>query len=369
MADQKENQEIRIKTSAQIDQIKRGMQITAKRVNFWLKVVFCILLTLLATGITFFVSRFYISGFTVSGIPLILFLWALLGFMVVQPEDRIMIEFLGRAYCIKESGFRWYLRFLMKRRRIVSTWEQPVKLFPERKYPNGIHIDLKNGGKTEVVDPILWIRLSGAGTNQEKDNILRMIYAIEDWEDAVQENGENALRTCLNNLTVDDVLTAIHDPKKQSWWDAIKEYFPGLDNVLKEYGIEATRLTISDFNWDQEVVKARQKVFEEERSIRLAELSIKAAEDEVSQKALESGGLYGKIVKLLMQKKYGELSQKQAMEAAKTLVLYYKGADTNSLVDVRTGKGDFAQLAGAVIGAVRGIKSGDQQESGSSESE
>lgn len=350
--------------SAQIDQIKKEMKATAKKVNFWLKIVFVGLLLCLVVGIGCFFGgyEYWVFGSIFSGIPLVLLVFALSGLMIVQPEDRIMIEFLGKPYCIKKSGLRWACPVLMKKRMRVSTWEQPVYLFPERRYPNGIHIDLKNGGKTELVDPILWIQLVGGGTDEEEDNILRMIYAIEDWEDAVQENGENALRTHLNNLTVDEVLAAIHVVEKESWWEAISEYFPKLGETFGGYGIEVKRLTISDFNWDKKVVEARQKIFEEERSIEHAKLSVKAAADEVMQKALESGGQYGNIVKLLMQKKYGELTKAEAMKVAETLVLYYKGADTKSLVDVRAGsENSFAPLISAVVAAMRGIKVGDKK--------
>ena len=355
-----ESQESQKRTSAQIDRIKKDMQITAKRVNFWLKVVLCVLLAFLTTGTLFLWVGFLIVGPIFLGTPTAVFLFALSGLMIVQPEERWVIEFLGKTYCIKKPGLRWVCPILMHKRQMIDTWEQKVLLFPKRRYPNGIHIDLKNGGKTQLVDPILWVQLIGAGTDKEDDSILRMTYAIDDWQDAVEENGENALRTHLNNLTVDEVLTAIHSRGKDSWWEAISEFFPNLGDTIKGYGIEAKRLTISDFNWDPQVVAERQRIFKEERSIKLAELSVEAAKDEVSQKALESGGLYGRIVKLLMQKQHGELSREEAMEVAKTLVLYYKGAETNSLVDVRTGEGNVAQLVAGVMGAVRGIAKGDQ---------
>lgn len=356
--------------SAQIDQIKREMGVTAKKVNSWLKIVFIGLLFCLAAGIVSFFGEYWIFGSVFSGIPLMLFLLALSGLKTIQPEERIMVEFLGKPYCIKRPGLRWICPILMYKRMIVSTWEQPVQLFPERNYPDGVHIDLKNGGKTQLVDPILWVQLIGAGTDQEDDNVLRMVYAIQDWKDAVEENGENALRTHLNNLTVDEVLTAIHSAGKESWWEEISEYFPGLDGTIKGYGIEAKRLTISDFNWDQKVVEARQRIFEEERQITFAKLSRKAAEDEVKQKALESGGLYGEIVKLLMQKKHGELKKEEAMKVAETLVLYFKAADTKSLVDVRAGgENSLTPIISTVIAAMRGSKVGSEKAEKSSSEE
>ncbi len=343
--------------SAQIDQIKKTMEETAERVDFWLDKIFFALIVSLLLGTIFLLTGLLIVAYVLLGIPATLILFALTGFVIIQPEERLMVEFLGKPFCIKRPGLRWTLPLLMYRRLWIDTWEQGIELFPERKYPNGIHIDLKNGGKTELVEPILWVQLIGAGTDQEESSILRMIYGIKDWKDALEENGENALRTHLNNLTVDEVLTAIHSKGKASWWEEISEFFPELGNTIKEYGLEAKRLTISDFNWDEKVVAARQKIFEEERSITLAALSLKAAQDEVSQKVMESGGLYGRIVNLLMQKKHGGLNKKEAMEAARDLVLYFKGADTGSLVDAR-GSG-LAPLIAGVVSAARAIAKGN----------
>lgn len=348
--------------SAQIDQIKREMEVTAERVDFWLRIVFIGLLLCLLAGMGCFFGKYWIFGSTFSGIPLVLFLFALSGLIILQPEDRLMVEFLGKAYCIKRSGLRWTCPFLMKKRMIVFTWEQPVSLFPKRRYPNGIHIDLKNGGKTELVEPILWVQMSKAGEDQEEESVLRMVYSIDDWERAVQEGGEDALRTCLNNLTVEEVLSATHGSERESWWEAIKEHFPALEGTIKSYGLVPKRLTISDFNWDKKVVATRQKIFDEERSIELAKLSKEAAIDEVFQKALESGGLYGDIVKILMQKKYGELTKKEAMKAAEKLVLFFKSADTKSLVDVRAGEENIlAPIISAFIAAMRGSKVGGEK--------
>jgi len=340
----------------QIEQIQKEMKVISKKVNLGVKIIFVGLLLCLATGGGHLFWRHWILGSVFSGIPLALFLFALSGLMIVQPEDRIMVEFLGKAYRILKPGLRWVCPFLMKRRMIAFTWEQPIRLFPERRYPNGIHIDFRNGGKAELVEPILWVQMKEVGTNQENENVLRMVYSIDDWGRAVQEAAEDALRTCLNNLTVDDALSATHDSNRASWWEAVKESFPDLEGTINSYGLVPKRLTISDFNWDSQVVAIRQKILEEERSIKFAELSRKAAKDEVTQRAMEMGGLYGKVVTLLTQKQYGEHSQEQAEKIALELVLYYRGTETGSLIDARAGEGSIAPLLSTVLAIARGIK-------------
>lgn len=324
--------------STQIDKIKKDMEITRKRVDFWLNFVFYILLFILVLGIITFFFSYKIIGLSFCCVAVVLFLLALSGFMIVPPEERIMIEFLGKAYCIKKPGLRWVLPILTKKRMSVLVWRQRVELFPERAYPNGIHIDFKNGGKAELVDPILWIQLRGAGTEEENDSVLRSVYSVDNWKKVIQEMGEDNLRTCLNNLTVEDALSITHDRERDSWWNAILDQYPHSDELVKSYGFEVTGLTISDFNWDASVVAMRQKVFEEERSIELARLSVKAAENEVLQKAMESGGQHGEMVKILREQ-YG-YTKKDATKVATELVTYFKGADTGRLVDVRSSGGE-----------------------------
>lgn len=343
--------------SSQIDQIKEMMKETSERVDFWLNKIFFFLVVSLLSGTVFLLTGTLNVAYVFLGVPAALILFAFTGFVIVHPEERIMVEFLGKPYCIKKPGLKWTLPILMYRRLWIDTWEQRVDLFPERKYPNGIHIDLKNGGKTELVEPVLWVQLIGVGTEQEEENILRTVYAIDDWKDATEENGENALRTCLNNLTVDQVMTAIKSKKKHSWWEEVSKSFPDLGNTIKEYGIEPKRLTISDFNWDEKVVAKRQEIFEEERSIELAKLSLKAAQNEVAQKALEAGGLYGSIVTLLKKEEYGGFNRQEAEKVAEQLVLYFKAAETNSLVDVR-GSAELSTVISTIFGAMRAFKKG-----------
>ncbi len=252
----------------------------------------------------------------------------------------MVVEFLGRAYRILRPGLRWVCPRLMHKRLLVITSEQSLLLFPERRYPNGIHIDLKGGGKTELVEPRVWVQVEGAGTQgDEEESILKIAYAIDDWIIAIQEAFEDALKTCLNNLTVEGVLSATHESDKDSWWDAVKSRFVRLEDTVKSYGFVVKRLTISDFNWDEEVVKTRQKIFEEERSIRLAELSVLAAEHEVKQRAMELGQLIEIVMERLIK---SGCDKEKARETAVQVVTYQLGAKFGIIKDIRTSDGASA---------------------------
>jgi len=341
--------------SEQIDAIRADMRSVARSVNFWLRVFFLFLLVSTASGTALLFFRQWVLGGMLL-VPAILFLPLLVsGLMIVQPEERIVIEFLGHPYCIKKSGLRWVLRGLMKKRMRVFTWEQPIKLFPE-----GVHIDFKGGGKAELVEPTLWTTLIGAGTLREAENVLRMVYSVEDWEKAMRENVETALRTHLNNLTVDECLEAIFSADKASWWEELVPRFPNLDETIQGYGRCPTRLTISDFNWDSSVVATRQKVFEEERSIRIAELSVAAAKNEVLQKAMESGGLHGEITRILTGEPY-KYTKKAAERVATELVTFFKSADTGRLIDVRSSGAEGGGITSLLASTMAAFYTAKQQ--------
>lgn len=350
-------------TTPQIKKIMREMKITAKRVNYWLKLALIVLLGIFVLGLIMLLCRQWVIGSILSGTPLLLFSYSLIGnngrtgLMIIQPEDRAVVEFLGKTYCIKKPGLKWICPHLMSVRAIIYTWKQPVKLFPDRTFPNGVHIDFKNGGKAELVEPILWVQLFGAGTAKEDENILKAVYSVPNWKQAIQESGEDALRTCLNNLTVDETLSATHRSQRKSWWDAVENNFPELGFTIGRYGFKVKGLTISDFNWDEEVVKLRQDVLKEERSQKIAELSLTAAKKEVEQKALELGGLCLQIAETFEAKGH---SPEVAINKASELVLYKLGVENNSIVDVRAESGgdggDLLSLIVAAANSVRGNK-------------
>ncbi|MBU2545329.1 hypothetical protein KKC65_02655 [Patescibacteria group bacterium] len=339
------------RATAQIEAIKSDMEKVTRTVNLLIKItVFVVCVCLILGGIYFLFKQWIIVCVfcTPAVIVSLLFLG---GLMVVRPEERFLIEFLGQAYCVKKPGLRWVSPILMRKRMVAYTWKQPVDLFPERRYPNGVHIDLKKGGKTQLVEPILWVRMDHVGQDLEGESVLRMAYSVDNWKEAVTEGGEDALRTCLNNLMVEEVLSATHDSSRASWWEAVRENFPALEEVIKSYGLVPVSLTISDFNWDPAVVASRQKVFEEERSIAVAELSKKAAKDEVAQQAMELGGKYAEMVRILAQKRYGG-DMGKAEKAAMELMRLDKAAQSGGLIQALS---DGDGLSSSVISFITSI--------------
>ena len=355
--------------SIQIDTIKSEMKENYKKgktILYWTGGVLFILFVL---GIVLAFKKYFIAGSICFGFPLVVFILCLTGtekyngLRIFQPEDRAMVEFLGKPFCIKRAGLTIIFPVFMSVRKIIPTWRQGVKLFSERPSPNEVHIDLKNGGKVQLVDPTLWIRLRAQNLSQEEESVLRAVYGVDDYLEATQEVTEDALRTCLNNLTVEEVLSITHDKQKRSWWDVVAENFSSLEGAIASYGFDVKGLTISDFNWDEEVVKTRQAIFKEERSVALAEYSLKASKREIIQKSLEWGGVFGNMVKILQQKQYGALTKKEAVEEAGRIVRHYKSAESGTQIDayINGGAGSESSLAATLLALYRGATFSNQK--------
>lgn len=256
------------------------------------------------------------------------------GLRTFQEQERAVVEFFGAFYKVKGPGLRWLFLppVFMKIRAVVSTWELAIPLFSEEP-----SIDLKGGGTAVLVQPTMWVRVAGNREEEIRENIRRMIYEVEDWRVNVRENIETALRTHLNNKTVEDVLQAVFEPNKNSWWEELVPEFPNLKDQMEGLGLQPTRLTITDFRWSDEVVKARGEVFTAERSVPREEFEAEAAEHVARQTSHKTAGLHSMMVKTLVEESgYGH---KEAGDLASQLITYFRGAETGSVIDVRGGQG------------------------------
>jgi len=287
----------------------------------------------------FFAGTWY---FTVLGLVFSFFLW---GIKIVQTPDRMVVERFGNFHIVKKPGLRWLFPLIDTVRAEVPVWEQPIPLFEA-----GPSIDFEGGGTAVLKEPIIWVKVLEEPSLE--DNVYKMVYEIEDWRQAIRENVETALRTHLNNMTVEDTIKAVFDPNK-TWWKELAVSFPSLDNEVRALGLKPTRLTITDFSWDDQVTKTRQAIFAEERSFRQAELSVRAAKQEIIQKALESGGIHAEIARILVND-YGYESER-AESIAADYVKYFKAAETGTLIDLKTTGGDLLSLVAQIVAVAQTV--------------
>lgn len=257
------------------------------------------------------------------------------GLKIVQQQERFVMEFLGKFSTILNPGLRWIFPFLMKTRAIISIWEQSIDLFLENP-----DIDFREGGTAKLIKPKVWV---------EVKDVYKAIYNVANWRQAVKERVEDLLRDALSNQSVEEIIdqTTIHP-----WWDLVKREF-GQHNVnpeqeiLDDWGVKITRVTIPDFGWSEEVIKTRREVFEAQRQIKREKNLAMAAKHEARKKAQESGGMHGQIKKILV-KNYSYLP-KDAEKVAGEYVKYFRGTETHSIVDWRTsGEGWIEMIAKGV---------------------
>lgn len=256
-------------------------------------------------------------------IIVVIVVFVLTGLRVVQQQERFIIEFLGKFYKILGPGLHWIFPFLMRTRAIVLMWEQSVDLFPEKP-----SIDFKGGGTAQLVEPKVWGKI---------EDPRKAVYNIANWREAVRERVESLFRNYLSNQTVEEI---IDQQTLHSWWELIKKEIMegGLpnpeDEIVKDWGIKITRITVSDFKWSEAVIKARREVFEAQRKIDQEKNLAEAAKHKARGKAQESGGMHGQIKKILVED-YNYPPGK-ADKVASEYVKYFKGAETGRLVDWRT---------------------------------
>jgi hypothetical protein len=190
------------------------------------------------------------------------------------------------------------------------------------------------------------VKVIGGTEEEPRKNAVRMIYGVNRWKDAVREAVENALRNVVSNLTVEETFEQIHGREVDSWWNIVLQHFPNLPEKLKLWGVEVTRVTISDFEFDKETQAARQKVFEAQRSAVEQNLRIGTAEAQAIQKALETGRVHALIRKKLIK---GGTPPEEADKLAVNYVTFFKSAETKRLIDWRGGGGGFPELIAQLI--------------------
>jgi regulator of protease activity HflC (stomatin/prohibitin superfamily) len=269
------------------------------------------------------------------GVAVFLFLLFLRGFFKVLQEERAVVEFLGRFWSVEAPGLHW-IPFLMRVRAIIDIWEQPIELFKRERL---IKIDFKNGSATP----------KGAVAFVQIDDPYKAIYGVSDWRIAIRDLLENALRSYLNSLTIEEGLQL-----GKAGYDFL-ERIPGheKDGVIKaasNWGVKINRVVVADFDLDKTVIEARENVLKSERAQA-------AAAFEAIQKALRSGGMHGEIVKILEEYGY---SKSKADKIAKEYVLYFQGTETGRIVDWRGG-GDLESLLARLAVVLEVVKEFQKQ--------
>ena len=263
------------------------------------------------------------------------------GFNIVQQQERMVVELFGKYWRIKKPGLRWNFPGIVKVRAIVPTWELALPLFEEP-----ISIDFKDGSVIpkgaraflRVKSPDETYSLDGE--TKPRTGIFRAVYSIDNWRDRSAELFENAVRSFLATLTIDqalpegrggfDLLTANRMPEEEK--NRIK-------TTLDQWGLELFRITITDFDLDKEVISAREEVQKRKRAVEVAMF-------EKDIRAFETVGALIQMLVVATGKSTDEIEKeisndpklkKMILEFCKELITRQMSIDGKALTDVRVG--------------------------------
>jgi regulator of protease activity HflC (stomatin/prohibitin superfamily) len=288
-------------------------------------------LFVLGMAVKFFVAEAVVSGIIFLVVAIFLFS----GLKRVRPEERNVIEFFGSFMTVLWPGLKWIFPAIMQVRAVVPVWEQTLALFEKP-----VKIDFKNGSAAPN-GAVVYLKVK-----DDRESIRKAIYDIANWRKAAISLFENALRSYLNGLKIEEGLE-----QGRAGYNLFEKFPDGEKNgilsTLDRWGLELLRVTVADFDLDASVIEYRESVLKAEREK-------VAAQDRAIRKAMESAGMHAEIRKLLIQSyNYpAEEAEKLALEYVK----YFQGTETGQLVDIRSSEGDVYGIIAKIIAAINMTK-------------
>lgn len=323
-----------------------------------------LLMFLFPIGLSLF---FLILMFVVSlwFIPLLLLslFWVLFSilesFKQTKGDERKVVERWGAYLKTLKPGEGWTIPISDKIRDTLKTSTYTLKIFEK-----SIKIDFVDGSATpkggavfvsifkpdeeyKVADEAMGFPdLDPSSIDQIVDQedysgVYRAIYKVGNWKEAIIDLIENATRSYLNGLAIDEALTA-----GRAGFD-ISNHLPGEESnrlriTLLRWGFRLERITITDFDLEAELVKERGE-------IQVQKAKKKAAEN----KAMVDGyKVMGQMVGMIAVASGQELSEVQEKvlndpdlllkftEIAERLMIQSISAESGSLTHVMSSGGE-----------------------------
>ncbi|MCD6550119.1 SPFH domain-containing protein [bacterium] len=303
------------------------------------KVIWIVVLLILAIGI---VGIFLLGGgflFKIIGTAMIVasLVFFVSGFKKVQEEDRWIIEFFGKFERILEPGLRWVCPGLESVRAVVSVWEQTIQLFEKP-----IKIDFKDGSATPK-EAYAYIKISDP---------YKAIYAVKNWRTAGKALLENACRSYLNGLTIEEGISMA-----RAGYDVTQKMPPdqkdGIIKAMKVWGIELLRVTIGDFDLESDLVKARGELHKKEKELMIARLTRQIRAQETVGAAIDA-------ITLALGRDSNNpyrFTEEEARRFAEDLVKRRMSIDGKALYDIRTeGQGGMEEALIRLLTVLNTVK-------------
>ena len=309
------------------------------------------------TGL-FLIAVFQLFAF---GLTLILISgYALSGIRTVQQQNRLIVEMFGKYLMTLQPGLQWILPGIMKVRAFIEVWEFSLPLFEQ-----GIKVDFSDGSASPknaevfiaIKSPDVPYSVKG---DESRDGPYRAIYRIADWRASIKDVAENALRTYLNRLTIDEAITmqkagfdlVNRDPKK----GIPNEELEKLIDSLASWGWELKRITVGDFDLEPELVQARGEVQVNKKKAESAMfVKITRAQETVGTLIGMMAEIMGVSNKKIQEEIRNNPSLRRELNLrAQEMITRRMSIDGNALTDVRIQGGD--DLSKGLMAIITAIK-------------
>ena len=301
-------------------------------------------------------------GITFGVIVLVAIIFLIAGLKQVQQQERFIIERFGRYQATLRPGLRWIIPGIERVRAAVSIWGIRIPLFEE-----GIKIDFADGSATPKGSEA-YVQIQNPdteydpGDEKNETGVYRAIYEIENWRVYIRDLLENAIRSYLNGLTIDEGIT-----QKCAGFDLRNKFPPEeitrITEALDRIGFKIVRITIEDFDLEPELVKARGE-------IQIRKRAAEAAQYERERRARETIGALIQMMAEMTGKTFNEVQtevtantelQGRLRVFSEEIVTRQMSIDGKALTDVRVGgAGDLETVFLRLIAAFRAIPGGGQ---------
>jgi regulator of protease activity HflC (stomatin/prohibitin superfamily) len=272
-----------------------------------------------------------------------------------------VVELFGRYIWTLQPGLQWILPWVMEIRATIAVWEQPVRLFE-----SPIKIGFRDGSATPK-GAAVFVRMQDPdhpyplpGEAEGFTGVYRAIYLIANWRVAVRDLIENALRSYLNGLTIDEAITmakAGYDLTTTTPELGLPNHeIERIRGVLSGWGFELMRITITDFDLEPDLVAARGEVQKRERAADAARHEARIRALETTRTLIEMMSQFmGLTPEQVQQRIAGNQALQDRFQAiAEDLVSRQVSIAGKALTDIRVVGGD--DLARGIMSVVSAIK-------------
>lgn len=275
-------------------------------------------------------------------------LYALPGFKAVPEDERFVVELFGRFSQILTPGLKWIWPWFQSVRASVPTSIQEIMLFdPPIKIDFSDGSAIPQGAVAQVQLKLNNDEPYSIAGDEERHPAYRAIYLVSNWRNRTREVLENAVRSQLNAITLNEGLVKNGPGIKLHERVGGEEALVTISGTLEQIGIELTQITIKDFDLEPALIAARGAIQVAARNLEAQRLNAQAL-------AQQSVGVLLSMLSIITGKTPETVSQeinrnsklkKELMAFATDMASRQTSLQRDALTDIRVEGADGLQTA------------------------